>query len=169
MIKSSAAMDITARTMASAISGAMGGGPTQPDYTAWIASQFEAQFVAHNIVSAPVSRSLSFATAYQASNIAKPANLTVIIQLATSIAIGSVSNTVQLWIGPAADVTSGSGGTSTALADTFRCDLSVTLITLSNTTRQALKAVIPVGYYFAILRTVGTDMTISSAYDQAVG
>jgi hypothetical protein len=118
-------------------------------------------------VSAPNARTLSFATAYQATDTSKPAFVNVIVDCTTTVSLGSAqANTVELIIGPTNGVASGTG----TLADTFRSDLSVSIIiSLGWTGRQSLKAVIPAGYYFAVRRTVGTGMTIVSATDQSLG
>lgn len=114
---------------------------------------------APNAVASPV-----FATAYQAADPTKPAFINVLVGLAASVNIGSVSNTAELVIGSTSAVSAGTG----FLADTYRTDLSVTLINISLTARQALKAIIPAGWFWAIRRTVGTDMSIVSAFDQAM-
>lgn len=119
-----------------------------------------------NAFGAPVARSLSFATAYQASTPAKPALVTVIVDLTTTVAVGTPqANTAELIVGSTTGVASGTG----TLADTYRNDLTVTLISLGFTGRQKLQASVPAGYYFAIRRTVGTGITIVSAFDQTVG
>lgn len=174
MLKAMAGMDPTARAtatdawnMASAISGAMGGGPTTPDYTAWIGAQFDAQFLAHNLISAPVARTLSFSTAYQLTTPTKPGFVGIQVELVTTVAVGSPqANTVVLYTGPTTGVATGTG-TGTIVADTYRSDLTVTLISLGFTGRQFLKANVPVGHYFAIVRTVGSGTSIVSSFDQS--
>lgn len=116
-------------------------------------------------IGAPVSRTLSFATAYQASTPAKPALVSIIVDLTLSISVGSTSNICELWMGPTTAVTGGTG----TLADTYRSDLSVTLITLAFEGRQKVQAALPANYYFSLNRTVGTGITIVSAFDQTLG
>lgn len=112
-----------------------------------------------------VSITPSFATAYQAVDPTKPAMITVIVDLTTTVAVGAPqANTVELIIGPTSAVAAGSG----TLADTYRSDLSVTLISLGFTGRQKVFALLPVGYFWAIRRTSGTGITIVSAFDQTV-
>lgn len=116
-------------------------------------------------IGAPVTRSLSLATAYQASTPTKPALLKVEITCVTTVGVGSPqTNTIELRIGPNNTVASG-GGTR---ADVFRSDLSVTLISLGWTSQGVLRAEIPAGYYFSINRTVGSGTSIVTAYDQAL-
>ncbi len=119
-----------------------------------------------NAIGTPNARSLSLATAYQATNTAKPAFVTVVLECIVTVGIGSPqANTVELIIGSTNAVASGTG----TLADAFRSDLSVTLISLGWTGRQSVRANLPTGWYFAVRRTAGTGCTISSALDQAVG
>lgn len=140
----------------------MGGGPLQAQYTAFI----DSAFAAHNIISDVNARSIAFATAYQATNPAKPAFLKIIIDLTTTVGIGSPqANTVELIIGPTNAV---AGGTGT-VEDTYRSDLSVTLISLGFTGRQALQGILPVGYWWAVRRTAGTGISIISATDRTLG
>lgn len=119
-------------------------------------------------VGAPVARTLSLATAYQASNPAKPALVSILINLTGTIAIGTVANTIQLWVGPtAASVTTPFTGAT--VADGWRNDLTVTLISITVNGQQKLQAMIPAGYWFAAARSVGTGTTIASAFDQVMG
>ena len=130
--------------------------------TSWISTVGPAGSIA---VGAPVARTLSFATAYQASTPAKAALVSIVVDLTLSLNVGSTSNICELWMGPTTAVTSGTG----VLADTYRSDLSVTLITLTFEGRQKVQAVLPANYYFSLNRTVGTGITIVSAFDQSLG
>lgn len=167
MLKSASAVDALARDMATNIGNAMGGCmQTTPQFQAWWEQEFANQFAAHNVVSAPVSRSIAFSTAYQATDPTKPSFVRITVDLTTTVSIGSPqANTAELVVGSTNAVASGTG----SIEDTYRSDLSVTLISLGFTGRQSLKAVIPVGYYFAIRRTAGTGITIVSASDQSLG
>lgn len=118
-----------------------------------------------NAYGPPVTRSLSLATAYQASDPTKPAVVTVMIDLSTSVSIGSVTQTVELIMGSTSAVASGTG----TLADSWANALTVTLISITMAGRQKLTCQLPVGWFFAVRRTVGTGMSISSAFDQSVG
>lgn len=119
-----------------------------------------------SLISAPNTRSVSLATAYQATDTTKPAFVTVILDCTVTVGIGSPqANTVELIIGSTNAVASGTG----TLADSFRSDLSVTLISLGWTGRQSIRAQLPVNWYFAVRRTAGTGCTISSAIDQGLG
>ncbi len=119
-----------------------------------------------SLISSPNTRSLSLATAYQATDTTKPAFVTVILECVATVGIGSpAANTVEMIIGSTNAVASGTG----TLADAFRSDLSVTLISLGWTGRQSLRANLPINWYFAIRRTAGTGCSISSSYDQGLG
>lgn len=112
---------------------------------------------------APVARTVAFATAYQASNPAKAANVVILVNLTLTVSVGAPqANTAELIIGPTNAVAAGTGD----LADIWESDLTVTIISLGFTGRQSLRAMIPAGYYFAIRRTVGTGISIISAFDQ---
>lgn len=152
--------------------GAMPAGPTGPQgdtgatgSTGSTGATGPAGSAGVNAFGAPQTRTLSLATAYQASDPTKPAFVTVIVDLALSISIGSADNAVELIIGPTNAVAGGTG----LLADRWRNNLSVTLITLTFNGTQKLSAALPIGYYFAVRRVTGTGITISSAFDQAVG
>lgn len=107
----------------------------------------------------------SFATAYRATDPSMPALVSIIVELVTTISVGvPKANTVELIVGPTNAV---AGGTGT-LADTYRSDLTVTLISLGFTARQKVIALLPTGWYWAIRRTVGSDISIVSAFDQTV-
>lgn len=123
--------------------------------------------VGPSVISSPNTRSLSLATAYQATDTSKPAFVTVVIECTATVTIGSAqANTMELIVGSTNGVASGTG----TLADTFRSDLSVSIvISLGWTGRQTLRAQIPAGHFFAVRRTVGTGCSIISAHDQALG
>lgn len=120
-----------------------------------------------NAFGAPTARTLAFATAYQATTVAKPAMVGIEIECAVTVALGSpTANTVELIIGPTNAVASGTG----TKVDTMKSDLSVSiLLSLGFTNRQFLQASLPANYYFAARRTSGTACSIQSAFDQAVG
>lgn len=174
MLKSMSGIDAAARTLAqsawdqsSAISGAMGSGPTTPDYTAWITGQFTAAFTTHKFDFGPgVPRTLALNTAYQATDPTKAANVKVILSTPTSVGIGSPQdNTFGLYFGSTNAV---AGGTGT-LGDSGGLALNVTLISLGLTQTQSATICLPIGYYFAVRRLTGTQTVISQAYDQTAG
>lgn len=120
-----------------------------------------------NAFSAPNTRTVAFATAYQATDNTKPAMVGVEIECVVTVSLGSpTANTVELIIGSTNAVASGTG----TKVDTMKSDLSVSiLLSLGFTNRQFLQASLPAGYYFAARRTSGTACTVQSAFDQSVG
>lgn len=120
-----------------------------------------------NAFSAPNTRTVAFATAYQATDNTKPAMVGVEIECVVTVALGSpTANTVELIIGSTNAVAAGTG----TKVDTMKSDLSVSiLLSLGFTNRQFLQASLPAGYYFAARRTSGTACTVQSAFDQSVG
>lgn len=117
-------------------------------------------------IGAPVTRTVTVATAYQASTSAKAAFVSVEIECTTTVGIGAPqANTIELVIGATSAVAT-TGGTR---VDVFRQDLSVTLISLGFTGRQVLKACLPAGYYFAVRRPAGSGTTIIASFDQVIG
>lgn len=120
-----------------------------------------------NAIGAPNTRTVTFATAYQATDITKPAFIQVAISCTATVALGSAqTNTVELRIGSTNSVASG-GGTQVDVTST---SLSVSvIISIGWTGQQTLKASLPIGWYFAARQTAGTGCSVQSAADQSVG
>lgn len=122
-----------------------------------------------NAFGAPVSRSLSLATAYQCTDNTKPGIATITLQSQSSISIGGASNNEgQIVVGPTNAV---AGGTGTNVA-TYKNNLGGTIVVGLNLTSQQANTytlAIPAGYYFAIRQTAGSGLQIVSAFDQTVG
>lgn len=112
----------------------------------------------------------AFGTAYAATNPAKPATISAMIETSYTITvIGVQQDTVELRIGPVqATVANGTAGTAVA---TFRTSLTGIALTvgLANSQRNQLTAFLPAGWFWALRRVVGTTATIQGAFDQAVG
>ncbi len=148
--------------MAQEISTALGGGPLAAAYLSYL----DARYAGKNVVGTPNARTISFATAYQATDPARACFFKALLQLATTVGVGSPSaNTVELVVGPTSAVASGTGD----VADRFRQDINLTLISLQLTAENAVQALVPAGHYFAVRRTSGTGITILSASDRALG
>lgn len=118
----------------------------------------------------PNSRSLSFGTAYQATDPTKSAFISAMIDAAYTITVaGTLADTVELRIGSnSTTVANGTGGTPIA---TFRASLTgiALAIGMGLGQRNQLSALIPPNWYFAIRRVAGTTATINAAYDQSLG
>lgn len=119
-------------------------------------------------VSAPNSRTLSLATAYQATNNAKPAVVTINLTSTATISLGGgATNTADVVIGSTNAV---AGGTGTAIGKYANSNTGTLTIGLNISTVAANPTtfVLPAGWFFAIRQTAGT-VAITSAYDQAIG
>lgn len=120
-----------------------------------------------NSFGTPNARTVAFGTAYQATDITKPAIVTVLYSCALTAALLSPgSSTLELRYGPTNAVASGGGN----MADTYSQSLSVSIVlSLGWNGAGKLWAALPTGWYFAARQTVGTGCSISAAADQAVG
>lgn len=116
----------------------------------------------------PTARTLSLATAYQASTTTKPA--TVVVNLTSNASLtlgGGTTNTAIIVIGPTTGVASGTGTT----VGTYSNSLTGTLIVgiaISTVSTAPISFSLPKGWYFAIIQQTGT-VTINSAFDQSLG
>lgn len=121
---------------------------------------------------APVSRSLAFATLYQATTKTKPAVISVNVETTYTVTLaGVMEDLVEIRIGAEADkakLVDGSGG---IVVPSFRTSLTGIALTvgMSQTQRNQMLVLLPVGWYFAIRRVTGTKAVISSATDQPFG
>lgn len=119
-------------------------------------------------IGAPNSRSLSLATAYQATDPTKAALVTITISSTASLSLsGGETQTAAIVIGPTAAV---AGGTGTTIAGVRNSLTGTVVVGVSLTSGQNVPATIalPAGWYFAVRQASGT-ITIASAYDQPVG
>ena len=116
----------------------------------------------------PNTRTLSLATAYQASNNAKPAIVTINLNSTASLSLtAGTTNTANIVIGSTSAVASGTG----TVVATYANSLTGTLVVgLAINTQSAYTAsfALPSGWYFALIQTGGT-VSITSAFDQQVG
>jgi len=117
---------------------------------------------------APTSRTMVLATAYQATNTAKPALFTITLEATSSFTLsGTVSNVAQIVIGAASTVAAGTG---TAVA-TYKNIIGGGLVVgVSITSQQAntYTIALPAGWFLAVRQTTGTGMTVA-AFEQQVG
>lgn len=121
-----------------------------------------------NVMGSPNSRTLSFATAYQATNNAKPAVVMVNLASIAGLSLTSgTTNTAQLIVGATSAVASGTGTIVGLYANSITGVLVVGLGINTNSTTPMM-TVLPVGWFFAVLQTAGA-VTIVSAFDQSVG
>lgn len=120
-----------------------------------------------NAFGAPIARTVTLGTAYQATTTAKPAEVTINLTstAALSLAVGA-TNTADIKIGPDNTVAT----TGTAIGK-YSNSLTGTLIVglgVSTASGQTIKLSLPAGWYFSIVGTGGT-VSVVSCYDQTVG
>lgn len=121
-----------------------------------------------SIVGSPAARTLSFATAYQATNTAKPAVITINLSSVATISLaGGTTNTAAVYIGSTNAVASGTGTLACPFTNSNTGALTIGL-NLSTTATTTCTLALPAGWYFSVLQSAGT-VTIVSAQDQQVG
>lgn len=121
-----------------------------------------------NSFGSPTTRTLSLATAYQATNTAKPAIVTVNITSTANLSLsGGTTNSATVLIGSTNAVASGTGTIMCPYSNSSTGSLTIGLNTNTISTLSCTVA-LPTGWYFAIRQTAGT-VTITSAFDQQVG
>lgn len=119
-------------------------------------------------IGAPTTRSLSFATAYQATDPSKAAVVTINFTSTANISLsGGTTNSATVVIGPTNAVASGTGSVLCPYSNSNTGTLTIGL-NLSTVATASCVVVIPAGYYFAPRQTAGT-VTISSSFDQSIG
>lgn len=115
---------------------------------------------------APNTRTVALATAYQATDPTAPAVVTVNLSSVSSISLsGAVNNEGEVVIGSTNGVAAGTGTKVGAYKNTMSGTLVIGL-NLSNTQGSTVSFVLPAGWYFAVRQTVGTGLTVTSAFDQ---
>jgi hypothetical protein len=119
-------------------------------------------------VGTPNTRSLSLATAYQASNTAKGASVNVNLTSTATLSLsGGTTNAAVVYIGSTSAVASGSGTPICRYSNSNTGTLTLGL-NLSTIAAVPCHFDLPTGWYFAVLQTSGT-VTITDAYDEAIG
>lgn len=119
-------------------------------------------------VGSPTSRSLSLATAYQATTTTKAANVNINLTSTASISLsGGSTNTATVYIGSTNGVASGTGTAICLYSNSNTGTLTIGL-NLSTVASVPCSFALPSGWFFAVLQSSGT-VTISSAFDQAIG
>lgn len=121
-----------------------------------------------NAFGSPTTRTLSLATAYQATDPTKPAVVTINLTSTAAISLsGGTTNTADLLIGSTNGVAGGTGTIIGKYANTNTGALTIGL-NLSTVSGVGYTLALPVGWYFAVRQTAGT-VSVTSAFDQAVG
>lgn len=121
-----------------------------------------------NAFGSPTSRSLSLATAYQATTTTKPAIVTINLTSSASFSlIGGATNTADIVIGSTNAVASGTGTVAGKYVNASTASVAVG-VGVASINGSPCTFALPTGWYFAVRQTAGT-VTITSAFDQSVG
>lgn len=119
-------------------------------------------------IGAPNTLSITPGTAYQATNNAKPAHVTINLTSTAQITLsGSTSIVAEVVIGSTNGVASGTGTVIGRHANTYSGAV-VLGVSISETITEPISFVLPAGWYFAVRNITGTA-TVFSAYDQQLG
>lgn len=119
-------------------------------------------------IGAPTSRSLSLATAYQATDPSMGSVVTVNLSSTAGLTLaGGTSNTADIVIGPTSSVAGGTGNVVGKYANSLTGSLVVGLA-VNTTSASPITFTLPAGWYFAVRQTAGS-ITITSAFDQSAG
>lgn len=118
-------------------------------------------------VNNPGARSLSLATAYQASDPTKAAYITLTIECTAtqSLAIGQTC-TGEVRTGPTNAVASGGGMVVAQYKNAVGGSLSLGNLNITN--MNTVSILLPAGHYFSIIQTAGSGMQVTLTADQAV-
>lgn len=119
-------------------------------------------------ISSPNARTLSLATAFQATDSSKAAFVTVNLTSTANLSLsGGTTNSATIVIGSTSAVASGTG---TIINNYANSNTGALTIGLNLSTISAVPATfaLPKNWFFAVLQTSGT-VSITSAYDQALG
>lgn len=118
--------------------------------------------------SSPTARTLSLATAYQATDPTKPAVVTINLTSNASLTLGGgTTNTASIVIGSTNGVASGTGTAVGTYSNSLTGSLVVG-VAINTVSTSPITFALPKGWYFSVLQLTGT-VTINSAYNQALG
>lgn len=121
-----------------------------------------------NALGAPTTRSVSLATAYQATTPAKPAAVTINLTSTANFSIsGGTTNSADILIGSTSGVATGTGTIVGKYSNSVTGTIAVGL-NMNSAAAQAFTLALPADWFFAVRQTAGT-IAVTSAYDQAVG
>lgn len=121
-----------------------------------------------NAIGTPNTRTIAFATAYQATNNAKPALIMVSLTSTSGLTLGGgTTASANIIIGATSAVASGTGTVLGSYSNGLTGALVVGLaINAIQTTPITIP--LPTGYFFALIITAGTPAVVS-AFDQSIG
>lgn len=114
----------------------------------------------------PNAITVAIGTVYQATNIAKPAQVYVNLEQALTAAVTLVGAVIELRIGPSATgLAAGTSGFPVARTRTTLTGLLAVLGLLLGT-GDCLTALVPTGWFFCVRYVSGSGATVASAFDQ---
>lgn len=123
---------------------------------------------ASSVFGTPTTRSVSLATAYQATNSAKPSVVTITVTSTATFSLsGGTTNTASILIGSTSGVATGTGSVVGSYTNSVTGTIAVGL-NMSSQSQQTYTLVLPAGWFFAVRQTGGT-VSVSSAFDQSIG
>lgn len=118
------------------------------------------------LLSNPTVRTLSLATAYQATDPTKATFVTINVTSTSSISLSGTSNNEGgIYIGATNAVATGTGSKVGEYKNSLGGALVVGL-TVSSSQTQPYSVMLPAGWYWSVRQTVGTGMTIVSCFEQ---
>lgn len=119
-------------------------------------------------IGSPTSRSLSMATAFQATTNTKAASVNINLTSTANISLsGGTTNTAIVYIGSTTGVASGTGTPICHYSNSSTGALTIGL-NLSTVAASTCQFNLPIGWYFAVVTSAGT-VTVTDAYDEAIG
>jgi len=114
------------------------------------------------------ARTLSLATAYQATDASKPAVVTVVLTSNASLSLsGGTTIQGEVRVGTSSAVATGSGVAVGAYKNSLTGSLTVGL-NVQTESYGTITFVVPANGYFAIRQTSGSGLTVVSAFDQSI-
>lgn len=120
------------------------------------------------VMGTPNSRTLSLATAYQATDPTKIAIFTITLTSTANFSLsGGTTNSATIVIGPTSGVAGGTGTIINTYSNSVTGTIAVGLnMNSAQTTSYTIN--LPAGWYIAVRQTSGS-VSISNAFDQSVG
>lgn len=120
------------------------------------------------VVGTSNSRTLSLATAYQATDNTKPAIVTITLTSTASITLTAGTTIVgEVREGSSSSVATGGGTAIGAYINSITGTLVIGA-NISTASNQTITFALPAGHYFAVRQTSGSGLSIVSAFDQAL-
>lgn len=121
------------------------------------------------VVATPVAKTPNaLATAYQATTNTKPTLITVNITSTSSISLtGTSNNEGAIYVGSTTGVATGTGTKIGEYKNSLGGGLVVGL-TITAAQTQPYSFILPAGWYWAAVQSVGTGMSIVSAFEQSL-